>query len=86
MAKDIGDLITLILSLPTLFALLVLGIGSVLVSTGHMNVTEYAEQWGQTAVDLVTPWWVPLVVGGGIVGVIVVIALAVLFGSEVLEP
>jgi hypothetical protein len=85
MAKDIGGLITLILGLPTLVALLILGIGSVLVSTGHMNVTDYTQQWGQAVGDLVTPWWVGLVVGGGTVGVIVLIVLVVLFGKGVLD-
>jgi hypothetical protein len=85
MAKDIGDLIALILGLPTLVVLLILGIGSVLVSTGHMNVTDYTQQWGQTVADLVTPWWVGLVVGGGTVGAIILIVLVVLFGKGILD-
>jgi hypothetical protein len=85
MGKNIEAIIGLILGLPTLIALLALGINSVMVSTGHMNMTDYAQQWGQTAVDLVTPWWLHLVVGGGTVGAIVLVALAVLFGPGVLE-
>jgi len=85
MAKDIDELIALVFGLSTLVALLILGVSSVLVSTGHINMTDYAQQWGQTAVDLVTPWWLPLVVGGGAAGVIMLIILAVLFGRGVLE-
>jgi hypothetical protein len=84
MAKDASGLIVLILGLPTLVALFFLGINSMLVLTGSMNVSDYSQQWGQTVVDLVTPWWLPLM-SLGIIGVIALVVLVFLFGKGVLD-
>jgi len=83
MGKEIGAIIGLILGLPTAVALVVLAFKSVLVSTGRMNITDYSQQWGQTVVDLVTPWWVPLL-EWGTVGAIIFIAIILIFGKKAL--
>jgi len=83
MGKEIGAIIGLILGLPTAVALAVLAFKSVLVSTGRMNMTDYSQQWGQTVVDVVTPWWVPLL-EWGVPGTIIFIAIILIFGKKAL--
>jgi len=81
--KDIGAIIGLVFVLPTVIALLILAVDTVAVSTGHINITDYSKQWGQTVVDLVTPWWVPLL-EWGVTGAIIFIAIILIFGKKAL--
>ena len=69
--------------MPTAVALTVLAVKTMMVSTGQMNITDYSQQWGQTVVDLVTPWWVPLL-EWGVPGAIIFIAIILIFGKKAL--
>lgn len=83
MAKELDAILGLILGLPTVIVFISLAINTVAVSTGAMNMTDYSQQWGQTVVDLVTPWWVPLL-ALGVPGVIILIVIILIFGKKAL--
>jgi len=47
-----------------MITLLTLAVTTISVSIGHITMTEYLKRWEETIVNLVTPWWTPLLKWG----------------------
>jgi hypothetical protein len=82
---DAKGFVYAILTLFGLVPLIVLCVNYVSFQTGRMNATDFIQKGTEAAVDIATPWWVPLIVGGGTVGAIILIVLVVLFGKGILN-
>ena len=82
-SMEIKGIVGLFFAVLAAVPLVYLGISAMQYGMGAINATTFSDRFGQAVVDVVTPWWVPIL-EWGVPGAVIFIVVVLIFGKKAL--